>query len=254
MITDPLFYLAAIPAVLIVGISKGGFGGGLGLIAVPMMALVVPPTQAAAIMLPILCVMDLFALWGFRKIYDKKNLAVLLPAATVGIVIGALSFHHLSEHHIMLMIGIMSVLFCLHWVFQGILKIEAKAKSHNTGKGWLLGTVAGFTSFSVHAGGPPLNFYLLPQKLNKTVYVGTTIIFFAVINFTKLIPYSMLELLPTGSLATSLILIPLAPLGVKIGMYFHDRVNPTLFYQLCYFFLFIIGCKLSWEGIATFTH
>lgn len=252
MITDPLFYLAAIPAVLIVGISKGGFGGGLGLIAVPLMALAVPPTQAAAIMLPILCVMDLFALWGFRKTYDRKNLSVLLPAATIGIVLGALSFHHLSEQHIMLMIGIMSLLFCLHWVFQSLRKIEAKAQPHNSGKGWLLGTVAGFTSFSVHAGGPPLNFYLLPQKLDKTVYAGTTIIFFAVINFTKLIPYSMLDLLPSGSLATSLVLIPLAPLGVKIGIYLHNRVDAKLFYQLCYLFLFLIGCKLSWESISAF--
>jgi len=252
LITDPLFYLFAVPAVLIVGISKGGFGGGLGLIAVPMLALTVPPTQAAAIMLPILCVMDLFALWGFRKVYDLKNLSVLLPAATLGILLGALSFQHLSEHHIMLMIGIMSLLFCVHWVVQNIKKLEIPANPHNRVKGLLFGTVAGFTSFSVHAGGPPLNFYLLPQKLDKSLYVGTTIIFFAVINFTKLIPYSMLDLLPTGGLITSIVLMPFAPIGVKLGMYLHHRVNAKLFYQFCYLFLFLIGCKLSWEGLNTF--
>lgn len=249
MITDPLFYLFAVPAVLIVGISKGGFGGGLGLIAVPMLALTVPPTQAAAIMLPILCVMDLFALWGFRNSVDKKNLMILLPAAAFGIVLGALSFHQLSESLLLLMIGLLAVLFSLHWVWQTLSRITPKPEPRKTHKGLLLGTLAGFTSFSVHAGGPPLNFYLLPQQLDKTIYAGTTIIFFATVNYLKLVPYSMLDLLPAGNLMTSLVLIPLAPIGVKLGIYLHHRINAQLFYQLCYLFLFLTGCKLCWEGI-----
>jgi uncharacterized membrane protein YfcA len=251
LITDPFFYLAAIPAVLIVGISKGGFGGGLGLIAVPMMALVISPAQAAAIMLPILCIMDLFALWGFKGNFDRKNLRVLLPAAGVGIIIGALSFHLLNESHIKLLIGIMTLAFCLNWLRQNLFHPEIIAKPASTGRGSFWGTLAGFTSFSVHAGGPPLNFYLLPQQLEKRVFVSTAIIFFAVINYLKLIPYSLLGLLPEGNLMTSLVLIPLAPLGVKLGIYLHDRINTTLFFRLCYLFLFVTGFKLSWDGLQS---
>jgi len=250
LITDPLFYLAAIPAVLIVGISKGGFGGGLGLVAVPMLALVIPPTQAAAIMLPILCLMDLVAVWGFRGTYDKRNLSILLPAAAVGIGIGSLSFHMLTDHHLKLMIGGMTLLFCLHALWKELNKQQPEPKSADRVRGSIWGVLAGFTSFSVHAGGPPLSFYLLPQKLEKRLFVGTTVIFFAAINYTKLIPYSMLDLLPVANLTTALILAPLAPLGVWLGIRLHSRVDEKLFYRLCYLFLSLTGMKLSWEGVS----
>ena len=253
MITDPLFYLAAIPAVLIVGISKGGFGGGLGLVAVPMLALVISPAHAAAIMLPILCVMDAIALWGFRGHFDKRNLQILLPAAALGIAIGALTFQNMEEHHLKLMIGMVTLIFCGHWLVQQVTRSEPEAKGADVGRGSFWGMLAGFTSFSVHAGGPPVGFYLLPQRLEKTLFVGTTVVFFATVNMIKLIPYGLLGLLPIGSLATSLVLVPLAILGVKLGLYLHTRINDIWFYRLCYGFLFLTGLKLSWEGIAAFS-
>ncbi len=250
MITDPLFYLAAIPAVLIVGISKGGFGGGLGLVAVPMMALVIAPTQAAAIMLPILCVMDMIALWGFRGHYDKRNVRILLPAAAIGIGFGALSFQYLNEHHLKLMIGAVTLTFCAHWFWQKLSSHKPEPKPASVGRGSFWGMLAGFTSFSVHAGGPPASFYLLPQQLEKTLFVGTTVVFFAAVNLIKLVPYSVLGLLPVSSLTTSLVLVPLAIVGVKSGLYLHTRINQAWFYRICYGFLFVTGCKLSWEGVA----
>ena len=254
MITDPLFYLAAIPAVLIVGISKGGFGGGLGLVAVPLMALVIAPTQAAAIMLPILCVMDMIALWGFRGHFDKRNLQILLPAAALGIGIGALTFQYLSDHHLKLMIGLVTLAFCGHWVKQQFSSTEPAPKSADIGRGGFWGMMAGFTSFSVHAGGPPVSFYLLPQKLDKTLFVGTTVVFFATVNLIKLLPYGLLGLLPVGNLTTSLMLVHLAIIGVKLGLYLHSRINETWFYRLCYGFLFLTGLKLSWEGLVALTN
>lgn len=252
MITDPFFYLVAIPAVLIVGISKGGFGGGLGLIAVPMLTLAVGVSQAAAIMLPILCVMDLFALWGFRGRFDKRNLLLLIPAAILGIVVGALTFQFLNDDHLRVLIGTVTLWFCGHWYLQKLRKQSPPATGANTAKGIFWGALSGFTSFSVHAGGPPLSIYLLPQKLDKTIFVGTTVIFFTVVNYVKLLPYGMLGLLPIGNLATSLVLIPLAPIGIKLGLYLHDRVNTTLFFNLVYGFLLLTGGKLLWEGAAAF--
>lgn len=250
MIDDPLFYMLAIPAVLIVGISKGGMGGGLGILAVPIMSLSIPPFQAAAIMLPILCVMDLIGLWGFRGQYDKTNLKILLPAAVLGIILGALSFRSLTEENIKLMIGLIATLFTLNYGWQKIYRKPEKITQADTVKGSFWGALAGFTSFSVHAGGPPMNIYMLPQKLDKTLFVGTTIIFFAVVNFTKLVPYVWLGLLDNTNLMTSLMLLIFAPIGVYFGMYLHKRISDFWFYLICYSLLFLTGVKLIVEGLS----
>jgi uncharacterized membrane protein YfcA len=248
LITDPLFYLLAIPAVLIVGISKGGLGGGLGLIAVPLMALAISPFQAAAILLPILCVMDLVSLWGFRGRYDRANLKILLPAAILGLGIGALSFQYLTATHIKLLIGSIALVFTLNFGINKLRKRSPEKTLADPLKGSLWGTLAGFTSFSVHAGGPPMNIYLLPQQLDKTLFAGTTVIFFAVVNFIKLVPYSLLGLLDTENLMTSLMLVIFAPIGVYTGIWLHKRINDTWFYLLCYGLLFLTSLKLLGEA------
>ncbi len=249
MITDPWFYLAAIPAVLITAISKGGMGGGAAIVAVPMMSLVISPIQAAAIMLPILCIMDIVGVWGFRGTYDKGNLKVLLPAAALGIALGTMSFHYLSEHHLKLLIGSIALIFTINYWYKRFRKVEEKVQPASTVRGTIWGTLAGFTSFSVHAGGPPISIYLLPQKLNKTLFVGTTVIIFFAINFMKIIPYSVLGLFDATNLKTSLALAALAPIGVYLGMFLHKRINDLWFYTLCYGLLFITGCKLMYEGL-----
>tara|TARA_R110001583_G_scaffold41161_2_gene131028 strand:+ start:7861 stop:8628 length:768 start_codon:yes stop_codon:yes gene_type:complete len=250
LITDPLFYLFAIPAVLIVGISKGGLGGGLGLIAVPLMALVIPPFQAAAILLPILCVMDLVSMWGFRGRYDSRNLKILLPGAILGIGLGALTFQYLSETHIKLIIGVIALLFTLNFGINKLRKRSPKKTSADPIKGSLWGTLAGFTSFSVHAGGPPMNIYLLPQQLDKTLFAGTTVIFFAVINFVKLVPYSLLGLFESDNLMTSLALVIFAPIGVFTGIWMHKRINDTWFYLICYGLLFLTSLKILNDALG----
>lgn len=247
MIDDPLFYVVAIPAILIVGISKGGFGGGLGLLAVPLMSLAITPVQAAAIMLPILCLMDLVGLWSFRGQGDKSLLKILLPAAAVGIVLGALSFRYLSESSLKLMVGAIAVAFTLnYWLRPGAR--ERRAPNRWRGRFW--GVIAGFTSFSVHAGGPPLNIYLLPLKLERSLYVGTTIITFATINYLKLIPYSLLGQFNASNLKTSALLAILAPIGVRLGVWLHSRINQAWFYRICFVLLFVTGSKLLFDAIT----
>ncbi|MEH6577484.1 MAG: sulfite exporter TauE/SafE family protein [Amphritea sp.] len=248
MILDPFFYLVAIPAVLIVGISKGGFGGGLGLLAVPLMSLTVPPVQAAGILLPILCVMDLVSVWGFRGRFDKENLKVLVPAALLGLVLGGLTFRLLSEAHIKLAVGLIAILFCVQFVVGKLHRQQTKLRERSLFGGWFWGALAGFCSFSVHAGGPPLSIYLLPQRLDKSVFVGTTVVFFALVNYVKLLPYAWLGLLQPGNLLTSLCLVALAPIGVSLGIYMHHRLSDGWFYLCCYGLLGITGIKLFYEG------
>lgn len=245
MITDPLFYLAAIPAILIVGISKGGFGGGLGLLAVPLMSLVVSPAQAAAIMLPILCLMDLVGLWSFRGHGDRNLIRVLIPAALVGIIIGALSFRYLSDQHLKFIVGGIAVLFTLNYWLR---PARREPRQPSIGRGSFWGVVTGFTSFSVHAGGPPLNIYLLPLRLDKSVYIGTTIIMFAAINYLKLIPYAVLGQFTSANLATAAVLALLAPVGVRMGYWMHHRISEVWFYRICFVLLFLTGSKLLYDA------
>lgn len=251
MIADPLFYLVAVPAVLVAGISKGGFGGGLGIVAVPMLALAIGPVQAAAIMLPILCAMDVFGLIAYRRRADWTNLLRLVPGAMIGILIGAVTFRWFDADAVRLTIGLIAVLFTLqHWTGFGPRRPSDRppGPSHLRGGAW--GSVAGFTSFVAHAGGPPVQFYLLPQKIDKTLYVGTTVWFFFAVNYVKLVPYTMLGLFSAENLATSLVLLPLAPIGIWAGVRLHGLVSQRLFYRIAYGLLMLTGLKLCWDGVT----
>lgn len=247
LISDPLFYMLAIPAVLLTGISKGGFGGAFGGVAVPMIALAISPVQAAAIMLPILCTMDIFGMITYRRKADWTNFRILLTGSVFGIGIGAVLFQFLSDDIIRLILGSIAVIFTLNnWIKR--LPADHKTRPDKI-KGGFWGVVAGFTSFIAHAGSPPVQIYLLPQKIDKTLYVGTTVWFFFAINYIKLIPYSFLGQFSLQNLSTSLVLLPLTPLGVWIGVKLHHQVPEQLFYRLAYIFLFAMGLKLLWDGI-----
>jgi uncharacterized membrane protein YfcA len=250
LITDPNFYLVAIPAVLIYGIAKGGFGGGVVVVAVPLMALVVSPVQAAAILLPILCVMDLLALWVFRGRWRWKELRLLVPSSLAGIAVGTLLFEYMSADVIRLILGTIAVTFTLHWVWLRSRRSSAPESLFGPGVGIVAGTSAGFTSFVAHAGAPPLSIYLLRRGMDRTTFVATTTVFFAVANFVKLVPYAWLGQLDTSNLTTSLILSPLAPVGITAGKWLHDRVSDRFFFGFAYVTLLLVGGKLMWDGLT----
>ena len=250
MITDPWFYVAAVPAVLLFGISKGGFGGGLGVAAVPLMALVVSPVQAAAILLPILCVMDLVALWRFRGKWIWPELQVLLPASLLGIVIGTLLFEYMSAAVVRLIVGTVAITFTLHFWINKRRNSHRELGDFPRSYGVLGGSVAGFTSFVAHAGGPPINMYLLRRPLDRTDFAATTILFFAVVNYVKLVPYGWLGQFDAHNLYTSAALVILAPIGVEIGAWLHHRVTDRFFFAFVYVMLFVVGAKLIYDGLT----
>lgn len=165
----------------------------------------------------------------------------------MGILIGALFFKYLSDSQIKILVGFIAVLFVLNF-FRKHGEHHKKQPTFVRGSFW--GSIAGFTSFGVHAGGPPINIYLLPQQLEKSLFVGTTVVFFTIVNYTKLIPYALLGQLNSGNLTTSLILSPLAPLGVFLGVKLHAKVNQTLFYNICYVILLVTGLKLLYDGFS----
>jgi uncharacterized membrane protein YfcA len=233
--------------VLITGISKSGFGGGLGVLAVPLLALFVSPFQAAAIMLPILCAMDIINVWVYRKTWDRRNIRILLPASLVGVIAGALTFRYLSDAHIRIIVGAIALVFSMLFFFR---RDGGERRGPDVLRGSFWGLIAGFVSFGVHAGAPPTNVYLLPQRLDKTVFVGTLVVLFAAINYFKLIPYALLGQLSAGNLLTGVVLAPLIPVGSWIGVKLHHRIPERPFYLVCYGLLTLMGAKLLYDGVA----
>jgi uncharacterized protein len=248
MIADPWFYAVAIPAVLLVGLSKGGFAGGLGILGVPMMALVISPLQAAGILLPILIVMDMVGVWAYRKSFHFRNLVIMVPAAAFGILVAALTASYVTDSFVRLLIGSIAVAFALdHWIGR---RAAADPKSVSQLKGSTWGAVGGFTSFVAHAGGPPFQIYMLPQKLDKRLYVGTSVMFFTAVNLIKVPPYALLGQFEMTNLSTSLVLMPLAPLGMWMGIRALNLIPEGPFYRFAYAALFLVGGKLLWDGFS----
>jgi uncharacterized membrane protein YfcA len=245
LVTDWQFYAVSIPAVLLLGISKSGFGAGFGSLAVPIMALSVTVPQAAAILMPILLVMDLMGLAAYRGKWDKALLRFLIPAGLVGTVIGTLSFRLLDARMVAGMVGTFTLLF----LAQRLL-FPPKPDSPPPPKwaGAVLTATSGFTSFIAHAGGPPLTAYVLPLRLAPVTFAATLSVFFFVINLSKWIPYGWLGLLDLRNMATSLALMPFAPIGVLVGVRLAHRVKPLLFYRLVYLGMLLTGLKLVWDG------
>ncbi|WP_417687076.1 sulfite exporter TauE/SafE family protein [Roseibium sp.] len=246
-ITDPIFYFAAIPAVIVAGLSKGGFGGSMAMLAVPLMALVISPIQAAGIMLPILVAMDIVGLFAYRGHADRKSLIILLPAALVGIGVGWATAAFVNEAFVRLLVGTLSLLFVADYLLKR--KRKLGSAEHSAAKGSFWGLIAGFTSFVSHTGGPPFQLYMVPLKLAPTLFAGTAVIFFSVVNAVKLVPYFMLGQFDTTNLATSAVLLPLAPIATLAGVKLVKIVNQDLFYGLIYAVMVVIGIKLVWDGI-----
>jgi uncharacterized membrane protein YfcA len=245
LISDPFFYAVAIPAVILMGVSKSGFGAGFGSLAVPLMALAVTVPQAAAILMPILLLIDILGMAAFRRNFDMRLVKFLVPCGLVGTLIGMLLFKVLPANVVAGIVGAFTLLFLAQR-----LAFPPKPDSPPPPRwlGALLTVTSGFTSFISHAGGPPVSAYVIPLRLPPVTFTATLAFFFFVINLSKWIPYAWLGLLDMRNMATSLVLLPLAPIGVWIGVRLARRIDPVLFYRILYLGMFLTGIKLLWDG------
>jgi uncharacterized membrane protein YfcA len=244
---DLAFFAAMVPAVLLMGLSKGGFAG-LGLLALPLMALVVSPVTAAAIMLPLLIAQDVVTVWSYRREFDRRNLATLAPGALMGILAGYLLAAKVSDAAVGLAVGLIAIGFALRRL-TGDSKKPLAATQANWSAGSLWGFVTGFTSMIAHAGGPPFQIYVMPQKLQPAVFVGTGAIFFAAMNLVKLVPYLALGQFSRHNLAASAALMPFAVAATFAGVWLVRRIPAERFYGLIYWLLLLVGAKLCWDGL-----
>jgi uncharacterized membrane protein YfcA len=247
MISDPLFLTVAAISVTLLGLAKGGFYG-IGMLATPLLALVVPPVQAAGILLPILLIGDVVGVWAYRHSYDSWLLKVMLPGALIGIGAGWALAAYLPQDYVRIAIGLIALVFTLgYWLDR---RPPRPVAQRSAPKGVFWSSLAGFTSFVAHAGGPPYSVYMLPLKLDKLVFAGTTTILFAAVNLLKVVPYYFLGQLSADNLTISLALFPLAVVTTLLGVWLVRRVPQELFYRIVYILMFLIGLELVRGGLA----
>jgi len=245
-ILDPYFVTVAVIAVLVVGLSKAGLLGSLGMVGVPLLSLAMPARDAAGIMLPVLLAMDVIAVYAYRKEVDWRILWIMLPGAAIGTLLGWALWAVVSDAAVLLFVGVVTLLFILDALLPLRKKLEGLPPSRPWGVFW--GGFAGFTSFISHTGGPPFQIYVLPQRLTPAIYAGTSAFFFAIVNAAKLIPYFFLGQLNVQNLQLSASLIPVGIVGVLGGIFLVRRISVKWFYRIAYWLVFLLSLKLIWDG------
>ena len=242
---DPTFLAFASFGVFVFGISKGGVPGPIAMLAVPVMSFAMSPLQAAGILLPLLIIMDFSAIYLYWKKWLNNIVKIIIPASIIGILFGTFTFQYTNENQIRIVVGAISIIFVLVSFIQ---RNNLLLKPTNI-KGYFWSSIAGYTSFLIHAGNPPINFYMLPLKLDKVSFIGTMTLAFLVINVVKLIPYYYVGLLAPSNLIVSLMLLPLAFVSVLFGYFLQKKIPEKLFFNIVYILLFLSGCKLIYDGV-----
>lgn len=250
-LTTPGEMIVAALAVTLVGLAKGGLGGATALFGMVILSMVLPPVQAAGILLPILVIMDFVGVYIWRGQWDLKILKIMLPGAMIGVAIGWLTAAFVSDDAIRLIVGSIAMVFALRWAWS-LRGPTPEPRPHDARRATFWGTLSGYTSFVAHAGGPPYQIYTLPLGLKPTTYTATSVLFFTIVNAVKLGPYFFLGQFATENLLTSVMLIPLAVLAVVMGAAVVKRMKPHIFYPVMYVFIFVVSLKLIWDGLGAF--
>lgn len=249
MILDWHFYALAIPAVLLLGLSKGGFAG-VGALALPMLAVVISPVRAAAILLPILIAQDVVGVWAFRRTVDWRLLGWMMPGAILGIVLGYLFAAKLPESAVLGAVGAISLVFGAYRLWVERHGPPQGARGWPDWLGSAFGIASGFTSQIAHAGQPPFQVWVMPRRLPRDMLVGTTAIFFAAVNWIKVPAYAALGQFTRGNLSTAAVLLPVAIASTVAGVWLVRRVSPDRFYVAIYVLMMLVGAKLIWDAVA----
>jgi uncharacterized protein len=226
---NPLpFYLMTAAVALIVGLSKGGLGGSLGALATPLMALVLPPDQVVGFVLPILMVADVFAIAMHWQRWDRRLILLLLPGGIVGITVGTFFITSAPTELLRLVLGIIVLLFVLYKLVEKPL-MKHITYTDRTWHGLVAGTVAGFSSSLAHIGSPPVSIYLLMQQVTPAIFIGTSALYFGILNWIKVPYYFYADQFDFAAILKIIWLLPLIPFGVWLGKWGAQRVNRDQF-------------------------
>ncbi len=245
---DIYFYSACAVVIILTGISKSGFAGGLGVITIPVMSLFIAPQLAVAIILPILCVMDVANIWKYRNQWVLDYVMLLIPGALFGLVLGVITFRWVNADLLNITIGLLVLCFVVHYAVSKRLSQSMSSQHYNPTTRFLVGGLSGWASFVAHAGGPPIKGFLLSQHMDKSQFVATNSFFCFLINLLKIPPYFLLGQFSWQTLSMSVLLLPFVPVGVLIGFYLHRMVDQQRFTHIVYGLLLLAGLKLLWDG------
>jgi len=243
-VTDWQPWLIGALGVMFIGLSKAGFGGGLGMLTTPLCALAFPPKDAIGIVLPLLCAGDLFSLWHYWRKWDARNLKFLLPGAAVGIIVGVHFIGLFSPRQLNVAIGVIAVTFVLFQLFREFIFRAEGAFAPNHKAGLPCGLIAGITSSFAHGAGPVVSMFLVPQRLPKEIFVGTNVLVFFWINWIKVPFFVGNGVITSGTLLKSLWFLPLIPVGVWLGVWLNRRCSEKGFIRVVLVALFLSGLQL----------
>ncbi len=241
------FWVLAVFAAMLTGIGKGGIPI-VGALTVPVLSLVISPVAAAGLMLPVYVISDWFGLYAYRKEFDKRVLVIACVSMTLGVGIGWATARMIPESYVTVLVGVISVAFALNQILRRAIVVVPKKAGILPGFFWC--TIAGFTSFVSHTGGPPYQVWTLPLGMKKTIYAGTATIAFAYVNAIKLVPYFFLGQINLDSLKVAVILMPFAAVAVFVGVWAVRRLPEKLFFQIVTWALLLIGAQLIWKGLS----
>lgn len=248
LLSDPMTLALAVIAVVILGLAKGGFSG-LGALATPLLALSLPPVTAAAVLLPVLMVQDVVSVWSYRKTWDGWIVGWMLPGAVVGIALAAGLAAAVPEERLLVVLGIITLAFGLYrlWIERG-----GRIVAASSSPGWigtLFGVAMGFTSQIAHAGGPPFQMWVTPRRLPHEVFVGTSSLTFAAVNWMKVPSYVLLGSFDRQVLEAAALLVPLAIIATLVGVWLVRRMDTARFYTLIYLLMVALGLRLIFQGL-----
>lgn len=244
------FWIAAAAASYLIGLSKGGVPA-IGVMSVPIMALVMDPVLGAGLLLPIYLLSDAYAIYLFRGKFSVRNLKILIPAGVIGVILGYMTVSYVSGTTVKMMIAIIGFSYLYSAVRNRLRKDLPPPRPADVPRGIFWGVVSGLGSYISHSGGPPFQSYVLPQRLEKLVYVGTATVFFAVVNFTKLPAYLVAGQISWESVKIIMLVSPMAVFGAWSGYRMTKLVPERIFFLFVELALLLVSVKLGWEALTT---
>ena len=240
------FWVVAVIAAVFTGIGKGGLPM-IGTLTVPMLSLVISPVAAAGMILPVYILSDLFGLYAYRHDWDKRVLMIACVSMTLGVALGWATARLIPEAAVTVLLGVIAVAFSLNQLLRKVVITQPRRAEWGSGLFWC--TIAGFTSFVSHSGGPPYQIWTLPLGMKKAVFAGTSTIAFSYINAIKLVPYFFLGQINLESIEVAVMLMPIAAVSVFIGVWVVKRLPEKLFFTIVTWSLLVIGVQLIWKGL-----
>lgn len=238
------FWVMAGLAAACVGMGKGGLPV-VGMLGVPVLSMAISPVTAAGLLLPVYVVSDMFALYAYRASFDRRVLAILAVGVTLGVGFGWATASIMPEWAVTALVGAIGFVFSLNLLLR---RGDPPARAPDVGRGIFWGVLTGFTSFVSHTGAPPFQVYVLPLRLSKLMFAGTSTILFAYLNAIKLIPYAALGQFTPQNLWAAAALMPVAALSVWGGVRLVKWLPERLFFQVVTWALLAVSVKLIFDG------